>query len=162
MEFVAMNENEIISAVSSIKNGCYGKITYKSELPVKAAFKKQGISIVKVTNANVRFGVCYENIGSVIEYKETHEVQPLKTGYHWVVPNKISFNENTGKSYVRFASTHNHGAKHSTYFVIENGNAVEFAELPTEKKEIVQNSYWKEKEVPEVQNIKFENILSIG
>lgn len=161
--FTTLSSEEIITAVSAVRNGQMARITYKSEMPVKSAFKKQGYKIIKVTEATVRFGVEYENIGAVREYKESHEVAPLHTGYRWVIENKISHNDNTGKDYVRFASIHNNNSKKVVYMVIDSLEETTTVEtLSDEQKEMVQNSYWNRTGTPEVQNISFENVLAIN
>lgn len=163
-----LNVEEIINAVSSVGNGRMARICYKSELPVKAEFKKQGVKIVKVTEATVRFGVDYEHIGSVIERKAEDEANgkvyaQRENNYEWVVENKICHNSKTGKDYVRFAHVNEGSNRKVIYIIVDSLSETTIAEtLDDSTKNLVQNSYWNRTSAPEVQNISTENVLRIN
>lgn len=140
------------------------RIRYKSEMPVKAEFKKQGIRIIKVTEATVRFGVDYEHIGTVIERKSDESYTPAvrENNYEWVVENKICHNSKTDKDYVRFATLNGGAHKKVIYILVDSLEETYDVETLTEEQmNYVQNSYWN-RTTPEVQNISFENIISVG
>lgn len=164
MEIKTLSSDEIIKSVSVVKNGQMCRIKYKSEMPVKAEFKKQGIKIVKVTEATIRFGVDYEHISTVIERKSNEDYTPAvrANNYEWVIENKICHNSKTGKDCVRFATLNGGAHKKVVYIVVDSLNETyDIESLTEEQKKYIQDSYWN-RTTPEVQNILFENIIAIG
>ena len=164
-----MNNEVIINALKSIKPGCLFRITYKSELPVKAEFKKNGYRLVKITEATVRTGVDYSNIQSVIEKRENASedgavAKQRENNFEWIIRDRVSYNSNTNKFYARVATLRNGGANiHSKFILVDSmSETYELEKLSESQKDIVQNSYWNRASAPEVQNISFENIISIG
>ena len=154
----------IIKAVSTIKNGTMCRVTYKSELPVKAEFKHRGIKVVKYTEATVRFGVNYNNIKTVIEKKNAENYTPTERTYDrtWLVDNKIFVNNKNGNPYVRIANVRNHANKNSIYSIIRDNKDIRVEQLSDSDKELIINSYWNRPyEMPEIQDINADNIISI-
>ena len=158
-----MELNEVISKVAGIRGGTMVRISYKTELPIKAAAKKEGIRIVKFVESTVRIGVNYDNIKSVIERKRNNPVSEHKeSNYTWIIKNRICANEKTGSKYMRIATVPKNSNTRVNYF-IETPNECIFSEILTDsEKELVQNSYWAPKPSSEVRNIKIENIIWIG
>ena len=165
MEIKALERDTIISSISAVKNGSFCRIKYKSELPLKAEFKKKGYRLVKITEATIRFGVDYEHIGSVIERKSAEGYQEpaqRENNYSWIIENKVLHNSKTDKDYIRFATVKHGANKKTIYIVVDEFNEDVIVEnLNDEQKSYVQNSYWN-RVAPEVQNVLFENVISIG
>lgn len=163
--FNTMRYEDIFAKMSTIKNGTMARIKYFSEMPIKAAYKKQGIHLYKITEVTVRFGVNYNNIASVKARKsENANTNDYKTTYSWVdgFENKICFNENTGKNYVRFAYLPHGDNRHVNYEIVRIEETYTTESLSNEDKELVIPSYWNKRGTCEVQNIAFEHIISIG
>lgn len=160
----AMTKEEIVSTVANLRNGTMARIKYVTELPMKAEFAKQGYKILKVTETTARFGVKYANLSAVKE-KQSDSVKPERqNNYEWVVENKIAHNNNTNKDYIRFAPLKKYGSnKHTNLiFVDTTGKYFSFdgKELPTDFKNMVQNSYWnKNHETPDIQTVLLENVI---
>ena len=57
-----MYNEEVKNFVEMIPNGQMIRIMYQTELPIKAAYKKQCIKVLKVTETTVRTGVDYDNM----------------------------------------------------------------------------------------------------
>ena len=164
MNFTTLSSNQIIDTTKSIINGRMSRISYRSEMPIKAEFKKRGISITKITDTTARFGIKYENIHTVAERRAEGTILPEKAhtnNYSWVIENKISYNSNTNKMYVR-ATSLPHGANSKyKYILVKDGTEIITDSLNDEMKNFVVNSYWN-KSPSEVKNIQFENIVRIG
>lgn len=172
MEQEIMSREEIFSAVEKITNGRMARVRYRTELPIKAAYKKKGYKVVKEVETTARFGCKYSNLESVIK-KRSNDPNPdapkkvHKDNYTWILENKICHNESTGKDYIRFAPMNNGGSnKKSAYVVTYEGavGSLRFscgAELPEMFKNIVLDSYWKDKTPPEVQNVSIENVIFV-
>ena len=164
--FNTMPYDDIFAKLSSIKNGTMARIKYFSEMPIRATYKKQGIHLYKITEVTVRFGVNYNNIASVVEKKsENNEINSHKTTYSWVngFENKICYNENTGKNYVRFTYLPHGDNRHINYKIVKIEETYTTKNLSNEDKELIIPSYWnKQHNMPEVQNIAFDHIISIG
>ena len=158
-----MNEKDIIKALSEIKNGTFVRVGYRTELPVRAEFKKQGISIIKVTETTLRTGVNYSNIKTVIERRSAEDYVPSSrtNNYEWVIRNKVAYNSKTGLNYAVFANSNNNNA--NTHFVMVTANGV----VPVTVNDIVeyvQPSYFNKSNngSNEVRYVKFANIFRIG
>ena len=165
MTKMIMKKEEIIEAIKNIKNGTMARICYMSELPMKAAYSKKGYKIYRTTETTARFGCDYNNLKSVIEKKSDPNYTPStkKTTYTWLVENKISHNENTGKDYVRFVPMNKNSNKRTTY-TFEDSLGEKFilgSEVPDYFKKLVQDSYWTKKSAPEIQTICLENVIYI-
>lgn len=147
-----MTAAEIVNAVKNIKGGTIHSITYCSEVPVKAAVKKTGVRITKVTKKLARFGVSYAAVATPVG---THK----ESSYHTVLPNRVYHNDSTNSDYVRITFLNKPANSHSVYY-LENGTQT--VELT---KEEVANytipSYFSNKKPSLVQNIKFDHIINI-
>lgn len=160
-----MNIQNIVEAINATRNGAMCRVEYKSEMPLKAASKKEGISIIKITESTVRFGVDYDNIGTVIERRSAEDYQPAHREYDrtWIVDNKVYHNNKNGTDYIRFANVNNHANKHASFIVRTPDSEIIVSELTDEQKGHVIDSYWnKEHTTPEIQDIRAENIIRIG
>lgn len=156
-----MTLTEIINKLNTIHNGSWFNIKYQSKPTVKAAFKKEGISVVKMSENLVRTGIAYNNIGAVIEKKSAEDyVAPTvqrENNNEWIVPNKIMFNTKTQKYSARLGFCNGHKAK-----VIYKAYNAEGNEIPFDKDYVI-DSYWnKGSEEPTVMNIGIDNIIEIG
>ena len=74
-----MNINMIIAKLANKNKGSFFKCEWVGDLPIKAAYKKQGIVVHKESHATVRYGINYEKMKSVqkkiVEGKNlTHEL----------------------------------------------------------------------------------------
>lgn len=162
----AMPYEALFEAVKSIRPGTMARISYKTELPLKAEFRKQGYGLIKVVETTARFGVKYSNLKSVIAKRSTPDYVPSSKANSniWLLENKISQNEKTGKIHVRFAPMPSGANRKSEYvFVDSNGRMFELGhDVPASFKDMVQNSYWDSKSgMPDVQTICVNNVLYI-
>lgn len=167
-----MTREEIITVVGNVKNGTITRVTYQTFLPVKAAFKKQGYSIVKVVETSGRLGVNYNHISAVIARRELEAQQgkePVErtNNYEWVIENKIKHNRATEKDYLVIANLPKGHHTKSKYIVTTlegqtTYSSLDFLQNP-ELRELVINSYWTPSQSGgEVRNIAFDNILAIN
>ena len=155
-----MANNELISKIKSIRNGAFFPITYKTELPVKAALKKEGVRVVKVTSVVTRTGVNYDNISYVVKAKATGEIvdSTRTNNYSWVIPNKVAYNSNTNCTYLRIAPVKN-GTAHTKYIVTVNGKTKEVSKLDDSIMAML-NKMSGGCTIP-VKMIKLDNIISL-
>lgn len=152
--------NDIINKIKNLRNGTMFHITYKTDMGVRAAYKKAGVKVVKVTSVVTRTGVDYEHIGSVIKAKATGEIiDSTKTNnYSWVIPNKVAYNSNTDCTYLRIAPVKN-GTSHSYYLVTKDGTCEKVDKLDDATIEMMtkmSGGY----DAP-VKMIKLDNIISL-
>lgn len=148
----------IMNSVNSIGGGRIASISYKSSVPVNASSKKSGIRIEKVTSKKVRIGVKYENIKGVVK-SETER----KNNYSWVTPNRIAFNSNTNKHYVRITRLSGRYNKSKSSYILMMADGTRREISKEELMNYVIPSYFnKNGEIPEVQNISIENVIRIN
>ena len=117
---VILTKDEIISEAAKVRPGTITRVGYRTFLPVKAAYKKQGVEIMKVVNTSVRLGVRYNRIASVIARKAEEglkEAIQRTNNYEWVLENKVCFNTQTGKHYLYAASLNGGHHTYTEYYV---------------------------------------------
>lgn len=163
-----LKRDTIIKAVEKVKPGTFVRVCYKTELPVKAEWKKKGFKMIKIVETSVRFGVNYGNIASVKARKALEEDsnKPKRTNnYEWVLKNKIRHNTNTGKDYL-YVALFNKGDNTKYKYILEHpflGDIDMGDEIERIYNHILIDSYFKKRfEKPEVKNISFENIIRIN
>lgn len=166
INLTAMDYNELVGVMEAIRPGTMARISYKTELPMKAEFRKQGYGLIKVVETTARFGVKYSNLKSVIAKRSEPGYVPSSKANNnvWLLENKISRNEKTGKIHVRFVPMPSGANRKSVYvFVDSNGRMFELGhDVPASFKDMVQNSYWDNKSgMPDIQTICVDNVLYI-
>ena len=163
--FNTMSYESVISAVKSIHGGSMARITYFSEMPLKAVHKKNGYVIYKVVSTTARFGVSYSNIGSVVALRNSPEyVAPAKreNNNEWVVVNRVSYNAKTGKTSIRFAPMTKGSNKQVTYILKSSDRTVVLGNsIPEMFKSMVQDSYWNNTSSPVIQSVNINNIIAL-
>lgn len=148
---------DIEKRIKSIKPGTFFRVTYKSELPVKAEFKKQGVTVTKVTTTQARIGCQYNHIARVIQRRiENPPTRKVESHYVWEIPQKIAYNSNTGKRYATL--TYAPKAKpRSSYIITRNGETVTTNTLD---RNLIVDSYFRNSE-PDVKYVALDNIITI-
>ena len=169
--FGSIDKQVLTEAVSKVGNGRICRIGYRSQLPVKAKYKKQGISIIKFTERSVRIGVKYSNIETV-KSRLLNKIITNKysvSNYIWELPNKIKFNTRTQKTYLQVATLNKHHQTHSKYLIIWPDKDIyvfvdDIEESPY--KNCITNSYFNKinnsKYGSEIQNITLNNIYKFN
>lgn len=166
--FGTLKKETILEEISKIGNGQIFRLGYRTELPVKAEYRNNGMKITKFTESSVRIGVNYSHIARVIEKRAQLEQEVFstrKSNYTWLIKNRVRHNSNTKKDYL-YVSTFNKGHNTTTKYIIscpKEGIFVTADNIEdTPYKNCIINSYFTKKETPEVKNISFENIYKIN
>lgn len=163
-----LNREQIIKVAKEIKGGRIIRITYKTELPLKAEFKKQGYVLTKIIETSVRFGVNYHNISKVIERKanmQPKDVSVKSNNYEWVIKDRVKYNKNTEKEYLVVANLPEHQNSRVKYIL--EGTMVGTIDMGSEidgaYKQIIRDSYFTPSATGgEVKTISFSNIININ
>lgn len=156
-----MKTSEILNKVSTIRKGSFVRISYTTELPLKAK-AAHTCKIVKRVDTIVRLGVNYHNIKSVKErvLQNGPSTKIYKNPYTNIYGHILYQHEN-GNYYLQFATV-NKNSNTKEYFFLEDAYGERVISKETAKElDVVQDSYWT-KGVPEVQKVKIENINRIG
>lgn len=151
-----MDRDKIINFIKDVPGGRFFRLRYTSNMPVKAKYQNQGITILKVVNITTRTGVRY----SAIAEPSNEEVSSKNNtnNWVWIIPNRLKYNSNTKSQYLVTAPTKGSNAK-STYLLCDSeGCAIRNEE---EIKEYIIDSYWR-KEVRPINTININNILLIS
>ena len=159
-----MTYEMIIEALNNIHPGSFVRVGYRTELPLKSSFSKQGCKIVRVSESTVRTGINYRNIQSVIEEKAGQLEAPRahRKVITSVIKNKIYKNLDTDQMYLRVYPTRKGTNKKNTYLVItSNGDRYFSDNINNEMKEMIRDSYFDNKFRP-ISMIKIENVYRIG
>ena len=139
-------------ALGGIRSGTFFRIGYITELPVKAAYAKEGWKILKQTESTVRTGVNYGKIKSVVEERD---IVPIQKG-------RIYQNTDTEQMYLRVFPTKKGTNKKVSYILVTPGHSeYHFNDLDEEMREMVRDSYFNEKSRP-IATIKIDNIYKVG
>lgn len=161
-----MEMTKVMKALETIKKGTFTHFEYKSELPVKAKYKKLGYKIIKETSMTARFGINYSNIHSVMERKTggMQSTKPHNPNFSWVLKNLISFNSNTNNNSLHVYTCNNTKSK-SVYYVYYNNECIATYDEKTFKnkmKDLVIDSYWNKTNKNEVFQVNVNNVIAIG
>lgn len=163
-----LNREQIIESVNQIRNGTIARVTYKSEVPLKAEFKKQGYKLTKITETSARFGVSYGKIASVMarNAEQSNEEKTSRTNnYEWVIKNKVKYNTKTDKEYLVLANF-NKGHHTKSKYILEGTfvGAIDMGDsIDNHYTHLVIDSYFKNKDyAPEVKTVAFDNIIKIN
>ena len=163
-----LSKEMILEAAQKVKNGTITRVTYKTEVPLKAAYKKLGYKVVKVVETSGRLGVDYNKISTVIARKaeeSAKEAIQRAYNYEWVIDNKVKHNTATNKDYLVLTSLPNGHHTKSKYIVMcgdIQGTFTSEEFMSSDAKEYVLNSYWNKGASPEVKTISFENIVHLN
>lgn len=157
-----MNINTIKKLLDNIKPGVFTRLTYVSELPLKAEFKKQGYRVVKTNSITTRFGIHYGNIKEVKERDSESSNAPSEkvSNFSWVIKDNLQYNSKTEKYYLCTYPTkrgRNSSAKYSVYLP----DGTHYDELSDFNHDWVINSYWG-KGITNMMKINIDNIVKIG
>ena len=163
----ALNREQIISAMKSVRGGTITRIASKTDVPLKAEAKKQGYSLTKIVETSVRCGVEYSRIASVIERRLSEDYTPStrRNNYEWIVRNRIKHNNNTDKDYIVVASLPK--GHHTKIKYVLSGTSVGTIDMGDTiidaYKDLVIDSYFKKAEqAHEIKTIAFENVLMLN
>lgn len=119
-----MNMNVIRDVVTKKQKGSFSSILWERPLPVRKAYAGNNI-VTKRTSAVVRFGVEYDNMGSVQTKRANGELPTANEGLKWGEWSLYPyFIRHKGKNYLRCAEAQN-SPIHTEYFL--NGRKVDKA-----------------------------------
>lgn len=137
------------------KRGAYRAVLW--ERPLKTRKNVKDVIVKRTYGTALRFGVCYDNMASTQKGREDgtlpSENQGLR-GLTWIVPNLTLRSLKTGDTLVRVSLARN-STFNTEYFL--NGRKVTKEEIEP----LVLRSELGRHEMPEVFNLKTENILAI-
>lgn len=137
------------------KRGAYRAVLW--ERPLKTRKNVKDVIVKRTYGTALRFGVCYDNMASTQKGREDGtlpaENQSLR-GLAWIVPNLTLRSLKTGDTLVRVSLARN-STFNTEYFL--NGRKVTKEEIEP----LVLRSELGRHEMPEVFNLKTENILAI-
>lgn len=156
-----MTKNQVLDAIQNIRKGTFVKIIYKSELPLTAAAKRDGVTATKITEKVVRLGVDYTHIQAVIDMEaaRTEPKREVASWCHWEIPNILAKHNTKEDMYLTFASVN--GGSHTKSEYQLNGVTATKQEIADAN--IVQPSYFKQNgEAPVIQKINVNNIIQLG
>lgn len=145
--------------LNNVKPGVFTRLTYQTELPLKAEYKKQGYRIVKVNSITTRFGIHYGNIKEVKE-REGSDSSEKVNNFNWVMKNNLQYNSNTDKYYLCTYPT-KRGRNGSWRYVVYLPDGVTFDGLSDINRDWVQDSYWNKKST-NMMKINIDNVIKIG
>ena len=143
---------------NTIGKGRMMRISYVTELPMKAVYKKQGIQIFKEVETTVRTGVAHKNIAKVIAKRNSPDYvqpKPRENNYEWVIPNVVTKNNKTGKTYLYVAPMTKGNNERVFYTINTPENPLNVLH------EYVISSYFTEKEPADIKIIAVNNIKKI-
>ena len=162
-----LNREDIINTIKEIHGGAIARVTYRTDVPIKAEFKRQGYKITKIVETTVRIGVNYGHLPSVMARNEesNNESTQRTNNYEWVIKDRICHNTKTNKDYVALISF-NKGHHTKVKYVIDGtfvGSIDMGDEIDKVYRHIVLDSYFKKPSTPtEFRRVAFENIIRIN
>lgn len=161
-----IHEEQLKELVKDIPAGQVFRIGYRTEVPVKAMYKKCGIRIEKITEATVRTGVSYKNLASTIVTNDS--INKRSSFKNWIFKNRLFQNINNNKLYLQVVGFKN-GTKSKSLYIIHGINSNNEIVVLSSKDfknsnfvEMIQNSYFNKTSDCELKTINIDNIYKIG
>lgn len=142
-----MEMNKFKELTRNYRNGSFIRISYQSEVPVRASYK--GVKVVKVTDTTSRFGVRYSHIAGV---------EPVgKPDYAHRIDDKLFEHNKSGEIYLQLAPLKENANARVRYMI--DGAPATLEEV----KELAIPSYFNRSgDRPAVIRVKLSNIITIG
>ena len=156
-----MELNKIISRLNKQHKGTFIRIGWKSNIE-SAKARNAGISVVKETDATVRWGVTYDRLKRVREMKAT--AQSSTTNYKpWYKhvegsPHIVEHLSDPSKTYLQLFTINKKNSMKARYYI----NGVEKTKQEVIDSGYVNNSEWAPKGECLIMNIPTANIRYIG
>lgn len=161
--------NQIVAEASNCGNGRIIRVGYSKELNLLKGWAEKGIRIFKLTEASVRLGVNYGNIATVKARKAAEGDKPKvekANNWSWVIPHKVKYNSNTGKTYLQVATLnggHNTRSQYLIYDPYQGWFVLEKPEWELSEYYMMTDSKSRgSSHKPEVYTITFDNIYKLG
>lgn len=155
-----MDYMSFFNKVLDLVPGSFVRISYRTSVPVKAQYKKEGYSIEKFVDETIRVGIDYHNIGAVSAVENDSQKTSRKSKIHWTIKKYFLINEETKERYLAIYPMVKNGNKKVT-FVIRTPDTLTATIDQDVVKEFVVDSYWNKK-FSFQKSIKVDNILKIG
>ena len=146
---------DIYDAITSIPNGRFFRICYRTEMPLKAEYKNSGYTVYKYTTRVTRTGVSYNNLKSV---KANNKQFSKATNTKWLINKKVKTNITSGKDYIVIAPMSNNEYKEHSYIIVDGSGKKERRSSTPEK--MIRSSYFNKKNGA-IRNINLDNIVFI-
>lgn len=149
-----MTYENVMGRISD-KRGAFRSILW--ERPLKTRKNVKDVIVKRTYGTSLRFGVCYDNMSSTQKGREDGTLPSENHGLRgltWIVPNLTLRSLKTGDTLVRVSLARN-STFNTEYFL--NGRKVTKEEIEP----LVLRSELGRHEMPEVFNLKTENILAI-
>lgn len=164
-----LSYNDIISEAVKCVNGRIIRVGYTTEAPLIKAYTEGGYRVFKLVETSTRLGVNYSNIKAVIEKRQaqTASVKQRANNYTWVIENKVCYNSNTQKTYLRMTSLnggHNTKVQYLVYDPeLQLWDTLNRVELIAKYRHLFKDGYFEKSSGDHIVcNIPFEHIYRIG
>lgn len=159
-----MELSNIISKLSKQHKGTFVRIGWKSNIE-SAKARNAGISVVKETDATVRWGVRYDNLKRVKEIKAEkaaigEQPKEVKPWYKHLEqsPYIVQHLSDESKTYLQLYTVHNKKLMKTKYYI----NGIEMTKQQVIDSGYVNASEWSPKQECLIMNIPTANIRYIG
>lgn len=158
-----MELNNIINKLNKQHKGTFVHVGWKSNIE-SAKARKQGVEVVKETNAVVRWGIRYDNLKRVKALKAekmlSGEQHKAVTPWYKHMENNSYIIQHLSKpaTYLQLYTVNNKKNIKSKYYI----NGVEATKQQVIDSGYVNASEWSPKQECLIMNIPTENILYIG
>lgn len=159
-----MRKNELLNILQNKKKGQLIRIQYQTFPKLTAQTEKEGIKVVKITETTVRWGVNYSHIAAVIAERErsSNNGGIYKPWWHWSVPNVIQQHNSKDTQYFAVYTIPKNSNCRVSYFIVSpTGRCEQVTKQDLQNRQLVQNSYWSQKDAPTMMSISLENIIHI-
>lgn len=156
-----MDYMNIFHRVLNLTPGSFVRISYRTSVPVKSQYKKDGYTIEKVVDETTRVGIDYHKIGPVMEMDQMGgQKTTRKSNIHWYIKKYFLINEETEDKYLAIYPMVKNSHRKETYIIKTPDTTIVTDDVDVVR-EFVIGSYWTRK-FSFQKSIKVDNILKIG
>ena len=155
-----MKTKQLIQKLSEIPAGRFFRVRYTTKVRLKAAFEKEGYSIIKIVDTTTRTGVKYSSL--IDKHKMNELPAPEKTNnWEWIVKDRIKHNTNTGKDYLVLAPISKGSNTIVSYVLTTPGGVSNVIPECDVRNTYAVPSYWRTGDKPTIMNVTLENVLMV-
>lgn len=153
-----MKIDQMLKEIEKIPAGQFFRVRYVAHPTIKAAYRKEGISIIKIVDITSRTGVSYGSVMDPANFKDNTEVVK-ENNWEWKIPNKVKFNTHTMRAHLVLAPISKGSHAKATYVLSSREGTMIIDE--EQAREYIIDSYFK-KEPGKVITVGLDNILCLN
>lgn len=153
-----MKIDQMLKEIEKIPAGQFFRVRYVAHPTIKAAYRKDGVSIMKIVDITTRTGISYASVADPTTLKDNNE-SAKTNNWVWKIKNKVKFNTHTMRAHLVLAPISKGSNARVTYIYSDRSTTQVITEDAA--KQYIIDSYFN-KEPGKVITVGLDNILCLN